>query len=349
MKRLIYLLAICCAFAACSDEDTPKEQTVLDNMFVINDDPNDKIQHKRYEIYRTYNVPVYFNDTISAKEIGTDWYGKPVIRYETVDLNWEFDSYNTSLKYIYDYIETDEEKLNALTFVEKYLETCSQSMRPFSIMVANGLTSTSSEMKIPENYFVGFRTLVLYGIADITDNDEIISKSQEIISNMILQKIKANDNLCKKFGEISNGLYWREWKDLGGCPTTERWHSATYGMTGVNALFHGTPYNTNSYWYGDVDFVEYLLIGKYIKSKEEAEAIRQQIIAEIGQYGFIKGAESLYLSSPSNVDEDIAAFTQAIISMGKNTFTERFGNCPLVMQKFGILCDYIMNTLEVEL
>ncbi|WP_294629621.1 hypothetical protein [uncultured Bacteroides sp.] len=349
MKQFICLLTLCFAFGACSKEDIPQGKTVLEDIFAISDNPNDPIQHKRYQIYHTYNVPVYFNDTISTKEIGKDWYGNPVMHYETVDLNWEFDSYNTSLTYEYDYIETDEEKMNALLFVEKYLEVCSRSMRPFSIMLANGLTASSPDAQLPQNYFVGFRTLVLYDIAHITDNAEIISKSKTIINNMILQKVKTNDALCKKFENVSSGFYWKEWAELKECSTVEEWHRKTYGNANVNMLFHGAPYDNSTSWYGEVDFAEYLVASGAVGDQEEAENIRKRIVAEIGQYGFIKGAERLYLSSPSNKDEDLAAYTLAIINMGKDTFTERFGNCPLVMQKFNLLYDYITTTLEIEL
>ena len=78
MKHVIILLIALVCVTSCSKEDAIDKQTVLENVYTIEDDPNDPVQHKRYQIYQTYQVPVYFNDTISVKEIGTDWYGNPV-------------------------------------------------------------------------------------------------------------------------------------------------------------------------------------------------------------------------------------------------------------------------------
>ena len=213
MKHVIILLIALVCVTSCSKEDAIDKQTVLENVYTIEDDPNDPVQHKRYQIYQTYQVPVYFNDTISVKEIGTDWYGNPVKRYETLDLNWGFDSYTTSIKYKYDYLQTEEDKLNALNFAEQYLQLCSRSMRPFSIILADNLTSTSTSLVIPDNYYVGLRTLVLFGIADITDPDEIMNTSQAVIGNMLIQKISGNETIVDQFGAVSGKLqaYYKIW------------------------------------------------------------------------------------------------------------------------------------------
>lgn len=354
MKHVVILLiALVCA-TSCSKEDEIDKQTVLENVYTITDDPNDPVQHKRYQIYQEYGVPVYFNDTISAKEIGKDWYGNPVIQYETLDLNWGFDSYTTSIQYKYEYLEEVEEtRLNALNFTEEYLSQCSKSMRPFSIMLANTLTSTSTSLVIPANYYVGLRTLVLFGIADITDPNEIQRTSQKIIGAMLVQRVGANQKIVTQFEAVSKELqaYFKEWGKELGCTVAKECPSKYSGIT-VNHLFEEAPYETYTpIWAKDktFTFMEYVKLYN-LATQEEAEADRMLYLQDIGRYGFIRASSTgKGMYSPQTADEDLRYFIQAIVALGSEGFAERYGSSPLVMKKFNILYDYITNDLKVEL
>lgn len=351
MKHVIILLIALVCVTSCSKEDAIDKQTVLENVYTIEDDPNDPVQHKRYQIYQTYQVPVYFNDTISVKEIGTDWYGNPVKRYETLDLNWGFDSYTTSIKYKYDYLQTEEDKLNALNFAEQYLEMCSKSMRPFSIMLANNLTSTSTSLNIPDNYYVGLRTLVLFDIANITAPDEIRSTSQTIIGDMLIQKISRNKTIVDQFGAVSQELqaYYKIWTIDLECTNVADCDKKYQNIT-VNNLYEEAPYVLiyNKWDKKEYTFMEY--VEKYnLATKEEADADRKLCLQDIGRYGFIRGWSNGGVLSPMNINEDLQYFVLAIVALGKEGFTERYGVSPLVMTKFNILYDYITIDLNVEL
>lgn len=353
MKHVVILLiALVCA-TSCSKEDEIDKQTVLENVYTITDDPNDPVQHKRYQIYQEYGVPVYFNDTISAKEIGKDWYGNPVMQYETLDLNWGFDSYTTSIQYKYEYLEEVEEtRLNALNFTEEYLSQCSKSMRPFSIMLANTLTSTSTSLVIPANYYVGLRTLVLFGIADITDPNEIQRTSQDIIGAMLVQRVGTNKKIVSQFEAVSKELqaYNKLWGDLA-C-TVDKECSSTYSGITVNHLFEEAPYVPYAPRWANgqtFTFMEYVKLYD-LATQEEAEADRERWLQDIGRYGFIRGSNTANgVLSPQAADEDLRYFIQAIVALGSEGFARRYGSSPLVMKKFNILYDYITNDLKVEL
>ena len=45
---------------ACSKEITLESRINLDELYVIQDDPDDPVKHRIYEIYETYGIPVYF-------------------------------------------------------------------------------------------------------------------------------------------------------------------------------------------------------------------------------------------------------------------------------------------------
>lgn len=58
------------------------------NCMLLQDDPDDPVKHRIYEIYETYGIPVYFNDTIGRIFLKTDVHGQPVYQYEKLDLAW---------------------------------------------------------------------------------------------------------------------------------------------------------------------------------------------------------------------------------------------------------------------
>ena len=88
-------MLLACLLLACQKEDGITPGTGFENLYTIQDDPNDSIQHKRYELYTTYGVPVFFNDTIGKVFVKTDVNGDSVFRYETLDLNWAFNGTNS--------------------------------------------------------------------------------------------------------------------------------------------------------------------------------------------------------------------------------------------------------------
>ena len=75
-------MCFCLLMIACSKESTLESRINLDELYVIQDDPDDPVKHRIYEIYETYGIPVYFNDTIGRIFLKTDVHGQPVYQYE---------------------------------------------------------------------------------------------------------------------------------------------------------------------------------------------------------------------------------------------------------------------------
>ena len=248
------------------------------------------------------------------------------MQYETVDLNWDFDSYSNSVQYVYDYLKTDESKMDALRFVRKFLEMCSKRMRPFSIMVANNLTSKPESSSLAEKQYVsGFRTLVFYNVSNLSD-DDIKTTARDVIYDMVAQKVKANKDLCTMFEAVSSKYYYRTWEELGGCSTCLEWSKKSTFIS-TNNLYYGLPYNaeegtTQAYKY---DFVDLVLSRDMVEDKAEAESVRSTIVQEIGNYGFIRGNKNTGSFSPADAEEDRNYFVQAILTLGDEKFNERYG------------------------
>ena len=94
-----------------------------ENFWEIKDNPNDPVQHRAFEIYQKYGVPVFSNDTIGKIFVKVDIHGDSVFRYETIDLNWNFSSESYNTPYTHTYIKETDKCLVALELAAKYLET----------------------------------------------------------------------------------------------------------------------------------------------------------------------------------------------------------------------------------
>lgn len=336
--------------ASCGEEKLSGDGVDLTNEFAIEDNAADEIQHERYLIYKEYGVPVLFNDTITVRQIGTDIAGKPIMQYETVDLNWDFDSYSNSVDYKYEYITTDEDKAKALHFVRQFLSQCSKRMRPFSIMVARNVTTEPETTSLKDKkYISGFRTLVFFGVTDLDEN-EIQTTASEVINDMVTQKVKADRDLCSQFEEVSSKYYYRAWDDMGGCSTYLSYKEQNSNVS-PNTLFYGAPYNAveGNTAVHRLDLCDLLVSRNLVADREEAESVRASIVAEIGNYGFIRGNKNTGALSPTDAEEDRNYFIQAILSLGDEGFNSRYGRCSLVMQKYSLLYEFITNELGITL
>ena len=237
MKHIFQYLCLLLAlplFAACSDEDDLTAQIDFTSPYLIEDDPNDPVQHEVYLLFKEYDVPVYFNDTIQTRRTGTDLQGRPVIQTETIDLNWNFQSHDAnSVKYTFDYLTTQDEKLRALEFARKYLSLASKKMRPFCILLVDTLYTTKGGATSKPDYFTNFRTLVVTQTLDLTE-EQRAERANGILRNEVLARIKLNDNLMERFGAVSSRdkLYGRPWVNDGingglGCKWTIK-HEGTF-------------------------------------------------------------------------------------------------------------------------
>ena len=222
MKQLLLLL-LPLLFFACKSEESITPAVTFERDFQVVDNAADPVQHARYEIYKKYGVPVYFNDTVAVHG-GASPADSASRRYETVDLNWTFFGYSRGVEYRYNYLRTPEEQLRALQFVDAYLAKISRPMRPFSVLLADTLTVSSANKVEKPVYHVGFRTLVLAQVKDITQPDSVKAQIAEIVNSMVSDRIKANRELCGEFADVSSqkGWYDLEWKRLNEtspCPT----------------------------------------------------------------------------------------------------------------------------------
>lgn len=351
MKYIPYYILLCFVslITACSD-DSEKLTNKIDfsSPYVIQDDPSDPVAHRRYEIYKEYEVSVFFNDTIQQTYIGKNYDGSSLYRYETLDLNWEFYSQTySSIDYDFDYLTTQEKQMKALDFVDVFLKKATGAMRPFCMFLTDTVTVTetanTSVVESKPVYLTNYRTLVMAQLQDY-NSEQLDSLSTVILRSMVKSKLLQNKNLIDRFGAVSskNSYYARYWVNdgtNGGLGCTSKWFTTGYTFMSLNGMYEDEEYIYSS-----------MKRWNLVTTFEDFEAVRNEMMTQVGAYGFISGDRYISLvKSPSDVDDDIEKFIDVILEIGAEEFNNRYGNSPLVMEKYNILADYIENDLGVAL
>lgn len=339
-KVLPVLLALIALTTSCEKEEVLQNSLDFSTPYVITDNPADPVQHHRYEIYRKYGVPVFFNDTVSSTLIGKNQWGDDIYRYETLDFNWSFSSHNKeSVTYYYQLITDPVIQEQALKFVDEFLEQASEPMRPFSIFLPGSFIIRSNKGIEHPDYWTGFRTLVIPDV-QVIPPERIKEFTQSVLMAMVKDRVLNNNDVVDAFGSVSsaNKYYNKRWVNELGC----KW--------GVE--HKGTYWNPSRLWKpGVAEEYVYWAYNTGVSTVEEFEAERALIFEQIGQFGFISGndKESVgHLLSPKDVNEDLSYYVDCIVALGSEGFVNRYGSSPMVQQKYEIVADYIRNTLLID-
>lgn len=97
----------CCLLMAllatnCRKEKMPSPSFLDENYFVVEDDPNDPVQHARYEFFKSTGIASFSNDTIKKKQVG-EIDGKPRYTYYTLSIDYTmYGDFNMSFKLVSD-------------------------------------------------------------------------------------------------------------------------------------------------------------------------------------------------------------------------------------------------------
>ncbi len=322
MRKIFYIL-YCMALFACGKENDLDSQIRFDDLYSIQDDPNNLVQHEIYNIYKDYGVPVYFNDTVGKVFLKTDVNGQPVYQIEKLDLAWKYDSYE-KINYRFQYITDSKRQLEVIGLIKNYLELADRVLYPFCFFISENVESENLDNDeisiISDPYLVGFRTVT------IVMNNWKEGKEQAVLADlkrsMIVQKIQNYSQDLVDFKQVSDAnWYGQKW-----------WHEL--------ADFVPQNYDCNVL---DPDY-EGDLTG------DDLEAKRAEARDIAGRFGFVMGAvfgDGLF--TPWDTKEDLKYFVKVILATPEATFREQWGSYPLVMEKYEILYKIITEKLGVEL
>lgn len=337
MKYILYLI-VGFVLCSCQKEDIlSSEKIVLNDFYAIQDDPNDSIQHRRYEIYKTYGVSVLFNDTVGKTFLKVNEKNDSVFIWETVDINWNYTGVR-GYNYEYFYMTKPESQSLMLNFVESYLEKTSKVLYPYCILIVDSLYASNKNSlstygtmrkgKQTMDYGLGFRSMFLAGMIEET-------AIAGLVNNIMLGQIRGKIGHFKEKLEAFNLVSKPEWygklwlTDLS-IPSKIKIENITYDF-GVGYAMSDT-YSS--------------LFAPRPETQEARDAIEKEVRKCIGGFGFVGG--DTYVS-PNNPAEDVDIFISEMLRRSPEKFAELWGTYPLVMKKYGILYDIIVHDMEIEL
>ena len=313
-KIVIALLLGWCIFLGCEDENIVSEPSYYENFWEIKDNPNDPVQHRAFEIYQQYGVPVFLNDTIGKIFVKVDIHGDSVFRYETIDLNWNFSSESYNTPYTHTYIKETDKCLVALELAAKYLETIPAGIYPFSMLLTEKTVRPSMSGDVTSiSSGIFFRTLLLSDVLKQNTDAKVKKYINKIMIDVILNKM--DDNAVNNFSKVSASKHY----DV-------KWEK----------LEPNLPDNFDPDILTDSNALE-----------EDKKAVRDVL----GKYGFVSNYEQLdfdddwelvyFDCTPPYPDIDLQGYINEIVSVTPEEFKRRWGNYPLVMQKYELIRDYV--------
>lgn len=351
MKNILLLvLGIVVTIYGCDKNDEVKPELKLTNLYEIKDNVSDSIQHKVYELYKAYGVPVFFNDTIGKVFVKVDVNGDSIFHYEKLDPAWSYTGYS-NLDYDFQYMTDPDEQSRFLTMLEAFLKECGKTLYPYSVLVVNNYSTTDSRDKVTlrsnGDYSVFYKLLIVTG----DKNTDLSEKPDEIIRTIIEERITDYKDLLSAFQRVSKEYRGkRDWATLGinelSIPFEFEYYSTFWGRMEVMKVekFLDAPlYNGASClednWWGFRDY-----------GAEVVELCRKSVRAEIGKFGFVgESIKSMTSAPPRDEEDDLKVFVKEVMRYPKEDFKSIWGGFPLVMQKYEILSGIIIDELGIEL
>ena len=220
-------MLLACLLLACQKEDGITPGTGFENLYTIQDDPNDSIQHKRYELYTTYGVPVFFNDTIGKVFVKTDVNGDSVFRYETLDLNWAFSGTNSgSVTYQVTRLTDPGLMMKSLRFAEIFLKNSQQALNPYALWLTEKCYQLSSAGVEQKEIISRYRNLMFSWINQINEED-MLEKAAGYRNEIVKLKVQNYSDELNAFNNmLDESLYDKNWGEFYPDERIPYWRSS---------------------------------------------------------------------------------------------------------------------------
>lgn len=212
MKQIGLYILLICLLLACQKEDGITPGIGFENLYTIQDDPNDSIQHKRYELYTTYGVPVFFNDTIGKVFVKVDVNGDSVFRYETLDLNWTFSGSNSgSVTYQVTRLTDPDLMMKSLRFAEIFLKNSQPALYPYALWLTEKCYQLSSAGVEQKEIISRYRNLMFSWI-DQMKEEEMQEKAIGFRNEVVKLKVQNYSDELNAFNNmLDESLYDKNW------------------------------------------------------------------------------------------------------------------------------------------
>ncbi len=151
----IWFAAAMVVLAACaSDDDGDLSPSNADRNWYVVEPSDDPVDQLRYEVYKSYGVPIFYSDTIGMEVRGNSLSGEPLVHYEIIDVNYWITSwtqggliYSLNHKYLSgggkSEIQAGVELMRDYVLPEIKMSVC-----PMSFLLADTIIYNSSDVRM---------------------------------------------------------------------------------------------------------------------------------------------------------------------------------------------------------
>lgn len=258
-------------------------------------------QSLQTSFYDETGIYLLFNDTLRKKQVATNPDGTPFYDIETVDLSYYMigSSANLNEVFSYDYLTTDADKQAAVSFVQQQvLPHLSGDLLPFSILLVNSITMYSGSTP---SYMTKSTPTAFSGYrctALATSGIADMTDAQKLTArNNILQTI-----INGKLSSLPDDTFDAFYAPSGAYYSTYAMNAAAVAFFEVNPL----PMNIGLLDTG----------GAYYRWTPTGSLIMYNIKAK---------------------NFDLEDYTTALFSYTEEEFTQKYGDYPIVMEKYHLL------------
>lgn len=297
MKRYgLMILGIALMFGACRDEDEIGPIVGEKDWFVL-EDSDDPIDGQRYEIYKEFGIPVYYNDTIGS-ETRYAVSGEPYTYYECLKV-----FYNPGGDLIsgrYTLLEDKNDTQEVLT----YLQTELLPKVPESFYIPSVLLVDSLVVGTDSLAYKGFNTVVCAKVKEFAGMD---AENKQWWIGGVMSAMVSGNLLNNESAWLEENFYA---KSLAVVPEANQQY-----------VYSETRQNRVSYAYAQMD----------VPDEEKT----------LGSLGFLNHKWRPTLPTQTekdantpNKEGDLKQYCEAIFALSVAEFTERWGEYPVVMEKY---------------
>lgn len=306
-------------FISCSKEDglNPSHEDRL--WFVIEDDPQDALQHEIFKVYSDWGIPVFYNDTLGHEERGYNKYGEPIVYYKILDLNYSLNTPTNAIGVLDKYpvlMQDEADILAGVKFVDEVLlPVIPECFFVRSILLLDSLYEEQYGNKKLQKFHQAMETLALGSVPSIAkmSKEEQTVRANEIVTYLTLNYLNKNstDENMAAFRKVSYD-------------PVKQW--SFYEMWVRKPLYPGYKCLEPARWevYGFLDY-----------DHSRGASVTDP---DVNNWYYCLVKESV----------DVEAYIMAVLSYSKSEFTEKYKAYPKVMEKYRLMCE-ILTSIGFEL
>ncbi len=352
MKRIGLYILLACLSVACQKEEGITPGIEYENLYAIVDNPDDSIQHKRYELYKTYGVPVFFNDTIGKVFVKVDIHGDSVFRYETLDLNWGFNN-TTSGSETYQVTRLTDPglQMKSLRFAEIFLKNSQPALYPYALWLTEKCYLLSSSGVVEKELVSRYRN-VMFSWIEAMKEEEMLEKAVSFRKEVVKLKVQVYKTELDAFNRITDEKHYNQaWFSLYPDEIMPYYYQASslvwYPRGLAEEWGQDSSFRKEMKLYGNVTN-ENFPIGLW--TDEDVDNYIAYSRTLVGAYGFISYKQPKDMRyTPANTESDLELYLVEMMKYPREEFLKRWEGSPLVLKKYEILYAIIRDELGVEL